>query len=417
MRPETLEILRCPYCGSRLELVESMHHVREAEAILEGVLACHCCLFPVVGGVPVMHLHPNAALAREAIEAGESDRAFRALVSEDEERAARFTEAAAGHNTTYRELAETLAEELEGDCFLYRFSDPSYVAASAVVRAVGGTVLANGGRAIDACGGSGHLTRVLLELSDAPVIADLYFAKLWLAARYVAPGCEPVCCDGNAPLPLARGAFRFALCADAFMYIWTKRQLVGELERLVDRGPSEAAAVVITHAHNQLVWSHSHGEPLPPEGYRDLFESLEPRLFPEQRLLDDVVAGGPLDLSRRSDAEALAADPALTIVATRPAGTVGLLRPHPLGAREPLRGDLRLNPLYATERVGSGLRMRLAFPSEDYEEEYGACRRYLPEEVTLDREVMEAVEEGKRTPQVLELLRRRIMLDMPERYY
>ena len=75
------------------------------------------------------------------------------------------------------------------------------------------------------------------------MLADLYFAKVWLARRFTAPGCEPVCCDGNAPMPFARGAFGFAMCTDAFMYIWTKRQFVGEMERLVDdRRPGASPA-------------------------------------------------------------------------------------------------------------------------------------------------------------------------------
>ena len=160
-------------------------------------------------------------------------------------------------------------------------------------------------RAIDICGGSGHLTRSLLDLSSAPpVLADLYFAKVWLARRFTAPGCEPVCCDGNAPMPFARGAFGFAMCTDAFMYIWTKRQFVGEMERLIDGGggDADAGAVLIGHTHNERAWSPSHGQPLPPEGYAALFETLEPRIFGEAGLFEDVVRGGPLDLSRRDDA-------------------------------------------------------------------------------------------------------------------
>src|SRR5437764_562539 len=105
-------------------------------------------------------------------------------------------------------------------------------------------------RAIDICGGSGHVTRALLDLSPAPpVLADLYFSKIWLARRFTAPGCEPVCCDGNAPFPFARGAFRYAMCSDAFQYIWTKRQFVAEMVRLI--GDDTAGAVVINHTHNQ----------------------------------------------------------------------------------------------------------------------------------------------------------------------
>jgi len=94
------------------------------------------------------------------------------------------------------------------------------------------------------------------------VLADLYFAKIWLGRRFTAPGCEPVCCDGNAPMPFARGAFSFAMCTDAFMYIWTKRQFVGEMERLVDNGGrGDPGAVLIGHTHNERTWSPSHGQP------------------------------------------------------------------------------------------------------------------------------------------------------------
>ena len=391
-----------------------MPHTCEGNVVLDGLLGCHCCLFPVVGGIPVLHLQPTAVAARAAVEAGDTGRAFRILISNDEARANRFAEVADLEGTTFRELAETLGEEFEGGYFLYRFSDPSFVTASAVVRAVAGAVLSSGGRAVDVCGGTGHLTRVLLGLSSPPpVIADVYFVKLWLAARYVAPGCEPVCCDGNAPLPFARGTFGFALCADAFMYVWTKRQLVGEMERLVDRSSGHASGVVVTHAHNQDVWSPSHGDALPPDGYRELFELLDPRLFAEERLLDDVIAGGPLDLSQRHDTSQLCGAEALTIVATR---GEDVFRPHELGSREPVRGELRLNPLYATAPSGEGVRMKLAFPSRDYEEEYGACRRYLPEEVTLDVGIANAVAESRRTPEVQSLLRKRIILELPQRY-
>jgi uncharacterized protein YbaR (Trm112 family) len=294
MSPETLALVRCPYCGGRLELVESMPHRVEGAEILDGVLGCHCCVFPVVAGIPVLHLLPEGVTAREAIEAGDFDAAFRALVSPDDEgRATRFEELARRPGATYGELVAALGEGFEGEYFLYRFSDPTYLVMSAVVHAVAGTILGKGGRAIDLCGGSGHLTRVLLGLSreEPPVIADLFFAKLWLAANYVAPGCSPVCCDGNAPLPFPRGAFSYAMCADAFMFIWTKRQMVTEMLRLTHReGPT---AALITHAHNQLVWSPSHGDALPPDGYRDLFEGVAAPRVAGGRERDEGGGGGP----------------------------------------------------------------------------------------------------------------------------
>ncbi len=398
----------------------SMFHRRDDDEILDGILGCHCCIFPIVAGIPVLHLRPDATAARDQIEAGTPERALRTMVGlEDGAQAARFEAAVLSAASTYKDIVEALGPNFEGGYFLYRFSDPTYVVAHAVIRAVAGTVLHGSRRAVDICGGSGHLTRSLLDLSEpAPVIADLYFAKTWLARRFVAPGCEAVCCDGNAPLPFARGAFGLAMCSDAFQYIWTKRQFVGEMERLVDPGRAaggEEGAVVINHTHNQLAWSPSHGQPLSPAGYRDLFEAIEPRIFGEARLLEDLVSSGSLDLSRRDHDATLDADPALTIVATRHAD---VYRAHQLATPSLPLGVFRINPLYHTERDGRRLRLHLRFPSADYEDEYGACRQYLPDGTELDLAAWEALASGgPAAGDLADLIRRRVILDLPRNYY
>jgi hypothetical protein len=284
-----------------------------------------------------------------------------------------------------------------------------------VTRAVGRVVLGGRRRAIDICGGSGHVTRTLLDLSGAaPILADLFFAKVWLARRFTAPGCEPVCCDGNAPMPFARGAFSLAMCTDAFMYIWTKRQFVGEMERPIDRGGGDAGAVLIGHTHNERTWSPSHGQPLPPEGYAALFETLPPRIFGEFGLFEDVVRGGPLDLSRRDDTDTLDRNPALTIIASR---NPRVFTPHALQHAAAAAGELRINPLYSVQPDGERLRLRLGFPSEDYEQEYGACREYLPEEVTLEPSALASLQAGTLGGELSELVRRKVIVDLPKRYY
>src|SRR5258705_6473842 len=122
MHVETLEILRCPYCGGRLELVESLFHQKTAAEIHDGILGCHCCIFPVVDGIPVLHLQPAAVTARQHVEAGRPERALRALVGlDDEEEAERFEAAARSETSTYREMVEALGPGFEGGYFLYRF--------------------------------------------------------------------------------------------------------------------------------------------------------------------------------------------------------------------------------------------------------------------------------------------------------
>ena len=195
------------------------------------------------------------------------------------------------------------------------------------------------------------------------------------------------------------------MCSDAFMYIWTKRQFVGEMVRLIDGGASDAGAVVISHTHNERTWSPSHGQPLPPEGYRDLFETLEPRIFGEAGLFADVVQRRParsLAARRRGDArQRSGADhhrqpqPGVFTAASAP-------------ARRRRRRRARINPLYASRSpMASGCALRLQFPSEDYEEEYGACRQYLPEEADARaRRRSRSLQAGRLRGELTELVRR-----------
>src|SRR5438477_7183619 len=95
MRTTTLDILRCPYCGGRLELVESLFHRRQDDEIQEGILGCQCCIFPVVDGIPVLHLHAAATAARDQIQAGEPVLARRTMIGLENEADAAAFEAAA----------------------------------------------------------------------------------------------------------------------------------------------------------------------------------------------------------------------------------------------------------------------------------------------------------------------------------
>jgi len=414
MHPDLLDILRCPYCGGRLELVTSLFNRTEGNTVRDGILGCNCCVFPVVDGIPVLHLHASAVAARQHIEAAAPELALRAMAGiENDDQAERFESAVASKDSTYRDIVEALGPNFEGGYFLYRFSDPTFVVADAVVTAVAGTVLQRTGRALDACGGSGHLTRSLVRLSSTPpVLADLFFPKIWLARRFTAPGALPVCCDANAPLPFARGSFDYAMCSDAFMFIWMKRLFVSELFRAV--AGSDRGTVLINHTHNQLVWSPSHGQALTPGAYRNLFETASPRMFGESRLFADVVAGRALDLSRVDEPAALAAEAALTLIASP---VEGVFETHPLASSPRPAGEWRINPLFEVDDQGARLHGVLRFPNGEYEFEYGACREYLPGEVFIDKAAFQALQSGGPFEPLAELIRRRVVVELPKKYY
>src|SRR5713101_9323004 len=91
MNASTLAILRRPYCGGRLELVTSLYNRRHGDEIYDGVLGCHCCIFPVIAGIPVMLLEASSRAAVKHLEAGRPDFAQRAIFEiDDDDRAARF---------------------------------------------------------------------------------------------------------------------------------------------------------------------------------------------------------------------------------------------------------------------------------------------------------------------------------------
>jgi len=105
----------------------------------------------------------------------------------------------------------------------------------------------------------------------------------------------------------------------------------------------------------------------------------------------------------------------MTIVGTR---RPDVFAPHRLAPPpSDARGELRLNPLYVLDSDADPVEYRLRFPSEDYEQEYGACRQYLPDRVTIDRASLAALDAGRLPSGLLDLARRRVIVDLPKNYY
>jgi len=412
MRTNLLEILQCPFCGSSLMLEPNAALEVRGEEVIGGVLSCQCSAYPIVDGIPVFTAGYAAETAIKQLEAGEKERALFTMLELFDAKQAEFERLVAkGDGAIYREAVEILCPDAEGTYFVYRFSDPTYLAGQAIVRAAGSDRRCFAKRAIDLCGGSGHLTRVLSELSGGAevILADAYFWKLWLARRITAPDCVPVCCDGESPLPFKREAFSFAVCSDAFHYIWSKQLLASEMMRLIDG----QGTIVLSHLHNALCENFSAGMPLAPQWYRNLFEALGARVFKEGPVLDSLLAHNTVDLSPDYADEQLQDEPALFLIATR---LEGLFRRYELSDARPAARTARINPLYKVERKGEDAVLQLQFPSPDYEEEFGACKRYLPERVELKAGTLKRLAAGEIDGALRELAENYVLLDVPKGY-
>ena len=137
--------------------------------------------------------------------------------------------------------------------------------------------------------------------------------------------------------------------------------------------------------------------------------------YGETSLFNDVVHGGPLDLTRREPDGTLDREAALTIVAS---AHPGVYVAHRLPTPPRGIGEYRINPLYTVEADGDGLRLTLKFPNADYEDEYGASRQYLPERAEIDRRALLQLQRGAGMPSSLEdLVRRRVIVALPKNYY
>ena len=411
MHQSLLDLLRCPYCGTRLSVVENGALDRTGDRIDAGVLGCECCAYPVVAGIPVLIADGVTREAMHLLEAGEPDASLFRLLGIDGAREEAFRELLGrGDEATYRDALALLCRDAEATCFLYRFSDPTYVTIEALLQAVGGCPTATASRALDLCGGTGHVTRVLqgLEPSGGTVLADVYFWKLWLAKRFNAPGCETICCDANHPLPFVRGAFSLTVLADAFPYIWHKRLLADEMTRVA----AADGVIVMPHLHSARGNNFSAGSTLTPEAHRDLFASRLPRLFRDTQLFDAAVEGRAIDLTRDATPAEIGDDPSFTLIA----GPPDLFRVHELPTVPRVVGKLRVNPLYRVGRQGGACMLTLTFPTPEYEEEFGDCRRYLPQRVIVDADVTGAIGPEQLGPRIDELRRRRVIIDAPPRY-
>ncbi len=76
MREALLDLLRCPFCGSSLTVVDNDALVRAGGRVESGVLGCDCCAFPIVAGIPVFIADDATTDAMHQMEAGHEEQAL-----------------------------------------------------------------------------------------------------------------------------------------------------------------------------------------------------------------------------------------------------------------------------------------------------------------------------------------------------
>ena len=241
--------------------------------------------------------------------------------------------------------------------FAHRWSDPTFVAGLGLLAAHRPL---DGFDSFELACGAGHYLRELLARGVAACGADVVFAKLWLARRFVAPEAQLICFDAAKPWPIASGAFDLAHVHDALYFLPQKPLVTAELRRIT----RASGTIAVSHAHNAAVENFSAGESLDRAGYAALFPDAV--VYDDRALTHAVVAGTrPIPgTDAELDGAAALAFVMGPLVATPRACTDDVAMP-PFGA------PLVRNPLYADSEAG-----QIRWPSERYKAEYASLATF-----------------------------------------
>jgi SAM-dependent methyltransferase len=438
MRRDLIASLQCPYSGSRFEVTSV---TRGTSSLIEyGVLCSEAGEFPIVAGV--LRLLPDSLQARLVglVQEGRFDDALRTALEMpfqgrwaalatpvlraaqrwnlgpiarlDEPGKRRFHRLVTRRDLSFSALAEQARSERWTNWQTYRFSMPTFLPVYALSH------LAKGRRAILDFGcGLGHSSFLMRRLAaDAAIVcADFSFSSVYLASRFFVPDAHCICLDGDYPMPFRDGTFDLVFSTDALQYIESKSGIAREFQRVL----TPDGTVALAHLHNRLSPVRA-GKALTAGAYDGLFSGMCRRLYPEDSIVAEYVERGTLDLSRRHTSSVLnGALGGLSLVAanTESAFTVheGIWDAYIDAMQYP-----NLNPAYRAHQSRGSMTLERGIGAPYAVERTVDGCEFLPQTwrgdiSSIDRQGILALRDLNRV-QLRELVRRFLVLDMPESY-
>ena len=396
------EELTNPFSGKRFRR-DSPHSVSDGEN-----------RFPVVEEIP--YLRANRDELRDKIlnrlEAGD-EKAALILLLRDQDDWARgeppnetdLQPLFENQNLSLREAMSCLRYGAVADYFAHRWSDPTFVSGLALLE----YHLPPSAKTICelACG-IGHYLREFQTRGIAAVGADVVYSKLWLARKFVAPNARLVCLDANYDFPFADKSFDAWFCHDAFYFLPEKKRVADELKRTT-RG-----AILIGHAHNAEAENFSSGAAISAGEYAALFD--EPILYDDAELTGAAIENRKPAASKVNELKTAAAIDLVCNANGENQMTEIFQRPSFLAPMS--REKLRINPLLLD--ANGEIQPSPIYPSKRYASEYAPLSDYLKlseAEQEILKSIGRGIENDLSNEKILtDLARRRILLDLPEKW-
>ncbi len=436
MRPELLDVRRCPATGGRLHL--EVLAAAAGDPVDVGVLVGPAGAYPVVAGIPVLHASGDAVALLRAGRLREAT-AEAALAAVPRSRVRPLVQACGGLRPLGRAAAlvdGALARRQRGadvrrlypegadeepvppldelllrsrtptrdghDYFTHRIGTPRHLVALGLLEGAAPP----DGPVLDVGCGAGPLTAAAARRHpDRLVVGVDASLPLRLEARRWSAAVEWVCGDARA-LPFAADTFALVLSSDVLPYVPEQATVVREVARVRRRG-GIAVLVTLRHAgHRHVAPGRAH----PPAGWDAVTEPLGPRwLLPDDAVLDRYLdrRGPPAGPTRAAQ---LDASPTLSLVA----GAADL-DDGPFGGWPHARGPLVLHPLLTPAGAGRHVRR---WPSATFARDNARVVDYLPDEVVLPADALRLLGEPGEVvgadPLVARLVRATALLGGPD---
>jgi len=316
MRRDFIELLHCPFSGSRFSLSKlSKENSSEVEY---GVIRSEAGDFPIIDGILRLKIDEYQRPLVSLINANDLDRSLLvALETSSFQRGGALlhfldhTSYKQGFNNVARTLARlkrpvyrmltntaekftTMASGLKSTSWAnwqtYRFSMPAFMPIYPLLHLIEGE-----GPLLDFGSGLGHASFLISRRIQPSVItcADDVFSALFLARRFFVQDATFICLDGDYPLPFPSAHFSVIFSSDVVHLIDSKLSLTQEFRRtLTDKG-----VMILPHNHNKLS-PVRFGKSLTPEGYGNLFKGTQIRIVPEDWLVDQFIECDSLDFKK-----------------------------------------------------------------------------------------------------------------------
>jgi len=247
---------------------------------------------------------------------------------------------------------------------------------------------------------------------STPVIGmDFNFYLVWGQKHWIAPDATFVCADANKRFPFADDTLAGIFCSDAFMYLHDKPAALAEFRRCAPEKPVILSRVGNKTASPKEMWGDSHTA----EGYMDLFDSKDTRVFSDYALVRHYLARrNPLSYGP-TDIRDLHWDKWLHFVLNYHGLQEAVVDatadwPHQVGT-------LTLSSLYERETLPNGkYRLTFRFPSIWFAYQNGDMYSYHGDQLECSADVVDRARSGRVDSEVNDLIERFVLIGLPDRY-